>query len=106
MTSKRISDNLPPQIKILNTVIPLIIAAENNKLSDVFCCDCWKVSSSTGFYVAAWCVFFQTMYNEVLIDLSLTVKAATLIFISGHGLAILSAKDRNSGFIYNLVKTQ
>ena len=40
----------------------------------------------------------------VLIDFSLTVKAATLIFISGRGLAISSAKEGKSGYIYNLVK--
>ena len=42
----------------------------------------------------------------VLLDFSLTVKAATLIFISGRGLAISSAKEGKSGFIYNLVKSQ
>ena len=41
----------------------------------------------------------------VLIDFSLTVKAATLIFISGRGSAIPSAKEGKSGFIYNLVKS-
>ena len=40
----------------------------------------------------------------VLIDFSLTVKAATLIFISGRGSAISSAKQGKSGSIYNLVK--
>ena len=40
----------------------------------------------------------------VLIDFSLTVKAATLMFISGLGSAILSAKEEKSGFIYNLVE--
>ena len=40
----------------------------------------------------------------VLIDFSLTVKAATLIFISGRSLAISSAKQGESGSIYNLVK--
>ena len=40
----------------------------------------------------------------VLIDFSLTVKAATLIFISGRGLAISSTKQGKSGSIYNLVK--
>ena len=40
-----------------------------------------------------------------LIDFSLSVKAATLIFISGRGLAISSAKQGKSGFIYNLVKS-
>ena len=40
----------------------------------------------------------------VLIDFSLTVKAATLIFIPGRGSAISSAKQGKSGSIYNLVK--
>ena len=34
----------------------------------------------------------------------LTVKAATLIFISGRGSASSSAKQGKSGSIYNLVK--
>ena len=37
-------------------------------------------------------------------NLSLTVKVATLIFISGIGSAISSAKEGKSDFIYNLVK--
>ena len=41
----------------------------------------------------------------LLLDFSLTVKAATLIFISGRGLAILSANEGKSGLIYNLVKS-
>ena len=41
----------------------------------------------------------------VLLDFSLTVKAATLIFISGCGSAIPSAKKGKSGFILNLVKS-
>ena len=40
----------------------------------------------------------------VLYDFPLTVKAATLIFISGRGSAISSAEEGKSGFIYNLVK--
>ena len=40
-----------------------------------------------------------------LIDVSLTVKAATLIFISGSGSAISSAMGGKSGFIYNLLKS-
>ena len=39
----------------------------------------------------------------VLLDFSLTVKAATLIFISRCGSAISSAEERKSGFIYNLI---
>ena len=42
----------------------------------------------------------------VLLDFSLTVKAATLIFISGCGSPISSAKKGKSGFIYNLVKSE
>ena len=44
-------------------------------------------------------------YAHVLLDCSLTVKAATLIFISGCGSAISSAKEGTSGFIYNFVKS-
>ena len=42
---------------------------------------------------------------QLLLDFSLTVKAATLIFISGCGSTISSAKEGKSGFIYNLVKS-
>ena len=41
----------------------------------------------------------------VLFDFSLTVKAATLIFISGRGSAMSSAMEGTSGFIYNFVKS-
>ena len=41
--------------------------------------------------------------KQVLIDFSLTVKAATLIFTSGRGSAISSAKQGKSGSIHNLV---
>ena len=37
--------------------------------------------------------------DRVLFDFSLTVKAATLIFISWRGSAISSAKRGNSGFL-------
>ena len=50
-------------------------------------------------------VFIMTLSNDltyILLDFSLTVKAATLIFISGCGSAISSAKEGKSGFIYNL----
>ena len=46
-----------------------------------------------------------TIVFHVLLDFSLTVKAATLIFISGRGSAISSAREGNSGFIYNLVNS-
>ena len=45
------------------------------------------------------------LYRYYLTDFSLTVKAATLIFISGCGPATSSAKKGKSGFIYNLVKS-
>ena len=41
----------------------------------------------------------------LLLDFSLTVKAATLIFISGRGSTISSAKEGKSDSIYNLVKS-
>ena len=44
-------------------------------------------------------------YLRVLLDFSFAVKMATLIFISGCGSAISSAKKGKSGFIYNLVKS-
>ena len=48
--------------------------------------------------------FYAILENELLCDFSLTVKAATLIFIPGRGLAISFAKDGKSGSFYNLVK--
>ena len=45
------------------------------------------------------------MSDFVLLDFSLTVKAATLIFTYGRCSAIPSAMEGKSGFIYNLVKT-
>ena len=47
-------------------------------------------------------MFCSLMY--VIIDFSLTVKAVTLIFISGRCSASSSAKQEKSGAIYNLVK--
>ena len=44
-----------------------------------------------------------TSSTHLLIDFSLTVKAAALIFISWRGLAISSTKQGKSGSIYNLV---
>ena len=40
----------------------------------------------------------------VLLDFSLTVKAATIIFISGRASAISFSKEGKSGFIYNFGK--
>ena len=47
-----------------------------------------------------------TSAKQLLIYFSLTVKAVTLIFISGRGSAISSAKQGKSGSIYNLVKNK
>ena len=44
--------------------------------------------------------------EEVLIDFSLTVNAATSIFISGRGSAFSPAKQGKSGSVYNLVKNK
>ena len=44
-----------------------------------------------------------TVLVDILLDFSLTVKAVTLIFISGCGSAISSAKEGKSCFICNLV---
>ena len=46
----------------------------------------------------------RSAVHHILIDFSLTVKAATVIFISWCGLAISSAKQGQSGSIYNLEK--
>ena len=48
----------------------------------------------------------SSLPSIIFIDFLLTVKAATLIFIFGHGSAISSAKEGKSGFIYNLVKSK
>ena len=42
---------------------------------------------------------------RLLLDFSLTVKVATLIFISRRGSASSSAKEGKSGSIYNLEKS-
>ena len=56
-------------------------------------------------YMGGSCFFlFTNIFYGVLLVFSLTVKAATLIFISGCGSAISSAKEGKSGVIYNLVK--
>ena len=48
----------------------------------------------------------MTIYLWVLLDFSLTVKAATLIFISGRASAISSAMEEKSGSFYNLVNSK
>ena len=49
------------------------------------------------------CYFaYKGCLRRVLTDFSLTVKAVTLIFISGRGSAISFAKEGKPGFIYDL----
>ena len=55
--------------------------------------------------INSWSLCQRLFEISLLLDFSLYVKAATLIFISGCGLAISSAKEGKSGFIYNLVKS-
>ena len=54
--------------------------------------------------ISLCCPHEESSDPKLLLDFSLTVKAATLIFISGRGSAISSAKEGKSGFIYNLVE--
>ena len=49
--------------------------------------------------------FHVCFYRLLLLDFLLTVKAATLIFISGCGSTISFTKEGKLGFIYNLVKS-
>ena len=51
------------------------------------------------------CMISMCTTMNILLDYLLTVKAATLTFISGCGLAISSAKEGKSGSTYNLVKS-
>ena len=54
--------------------------------------------------VAGHVTFKMLDARVIFLDFSLTVKAATLIFISGRGSAFSSAKQGKSGSISNLVK--
>ena len=53
-------------------------------------------------YYAGW--ILRCSHTHSTIDCLLSVKAVTLIFISGCGSVISSAKQVKSGSIYNLVK--
>ena len=48
------------------------------------------------------CMHAESVTLGILIDFSLTLKAATLIFISWHDSAISSAKQGKSGSYYNI----
>ena len=81
----------------------------NRSLSDNIFQLMWETKKSENISMCVRCSSTppctRPQYQYVLLDFSLTVKAATLIFISGRGSAILSAKEGKSGFIYNLVKS-
>ena len=62
------------------------------------------MTSSTACVCWVDCIKRSFSNCFVLLDFSLSVKAATLIFISGCGSAISSAKEGKSGSIYNLVR--
>ena len=66
---------------------------------------CFYVDLVYKFKIIVGVGFCLHVFAYVLLDFSLTVKAATLIFISGCGWAISSAEEGKSGFIYNLVKS-
>ena len=76
---------------------------------------CWKSLTAAQFnwpnlsHILCCCSNIKKIISSIqaflLLDFSPTVNAATLIFISGCGSAISSAKEGKSGFIYNLVKS-
>ena len=66
----------------------------NNRLKKVY-------GKNTFITIELWCSY----RHKYLLDFSLTVKSATLIFIYGCGSAISYSKEGNSGSIYNLVKS-
>ena len=48
---------------------------------------------------------FVLTFTKIFIGFSLTAKAAILILMSGRGLAISSAEEGKSVFIYNVIKS-
>ena len=69
---------------------------------------CYNITFIRWSKVAYAELVYARLYFSLLAgikDFSLTVKVATLIFISGRALAISSTKEGKSGFIYNLVKS-
>ena len=67
---------------------------------------CLESGFAVGFRKKQGNVEQRQILRLALIDFSLTVKVATLIFISGSGLAIPSFKEGQSGSLYNLVKNK
>ena len=64
------------------------------KVICVICINCPYINIANGI-----CLHDKIAILFLLLDFSLTEKAATLIFISGCGSAISSAKEGKSGFI-------
>ena len=66
---------------------------------------CWMSGKHNQVLVNTFCPMLchKNKILSVLIDFSLTVKVATLLFIPGSGSAISSAKQGKSGSIYKLV---
>ena len=90
-----------------------VYTCKNAKLLEITCCGSYKTDVKTGICCSfktrmMFCVtprLYSLFYILILLGFSLTVKAATLIFISGCGSANPSAKEGKSGFIYNFVKS-
>ena len=82
----------------------LMVSKKKNQLS----CQDGIEKSDPYIHVSPEQIFLSQPHTKdvfLLLDFSLTVKAASLIFISECDLAISSAKEGKSGFIYNLVKS-
>ena len=72
----------------------------NGSNKKVFACLNWFFTSQSTHFLK------HARTDDSIIDFSLTIKAATLIFISGCGSAISSAKEGKPCSIYNLVKNK
>ena len=65
---------------------------------------CFLIDEWCAWKIALKAFYKQMQFKAILLDFSLSVKAATLIFIYGRGSAISSAKEGKSGFIHDLVE--
>ena len=67
-------------------------ANDNKSMTNFLVCNDIKLhaQASSGTMSKFW---HEPSYTTIFIDFSLTVKATTLIFISGRGSAISSAKE-------------
>ena len=83
-------------VKISGNPVSLLKTCLSTHVTDIYL---WLPARALG------CSLCGENKPRVLLDFSLSVKAATLIFICGRGSAISSAKEGKSGFVYNLVKS-